>query len=56
MESIDIRSLCQAQQHYFETGAPCALAARHAALAKLEQALKEHETALLRAMEQGHML
>lgn len=52
MESIDIRSLCQAQHDYFETGAPCALAARHAALAKLEQALKEHETALLRAMEQ----
>ena len=52
MEPSAISSLCKAQRAYFETGAPCAVPARKAALAALERALKENEAMLLAALQQ----
>ncbi len=52
MQPSHIHELCQAQRSHFESGVPCMLDTRRAALAKLAQALKEYETELLSAMEQ----
>ena len=52
MEPSAISSLCKAQHAYFETGAPCAVPARKAALAALERALKANEAMLLAALQQ----